>query len=506
MTPEAPIQIDLSQENSWDQVDSLLLTDKEKQTLSEHFSEESEWIIYLTQQELNQLKNILITQNVNLWSVPVNEAMSWELDAFIEEQTSEWISIEDLFEWNTDISAAMSEFAPEIETASQELLFWSEGLFSNLEISDTAKDHISVSLVLSIAHRWFDFLKGYIEEHGENISPEKMPEEMNNITQEMKEKFQDAKSIIDVTTPIDEWWVFYEEKKVHVQDKGEKNRIFMELQTGRAFFDSIFSGDTTGENVEEKIESQNLSEWEELNSDISGETKLLWEKFWELQGAIASLSQEQARDIVDVVTEVRNGNTTVVEEVIDDEDEWNELTGFAKIIHDLIQAIIWGLKGLSNAVERDSSTTSWRDTIQRETRQPEAEQVSGTPLQNMKNFLETKIWQWAFDGITEETLKTYFENDNDMQDLLSRMEKIPANRDENTVEEKLSNLLNTDSDGNTKLQVFIEHAWLEPIKNEDGSLNKDNFIAAITSYRSYREAEALDSGLTYRNWAENNNE
>jgi hypothetical protein len=49
MTPEAPIQIDLSQDNSWDSIDSTLLTADEKKLLSEHFKEESDAIIYLTE-------------------------------------------------------------------------------------------------------------------------------------------------------------------------------------------------------------------------------------------------------------------------------------------------------------------------------------------------------------------------------------------------------------------------------------------------------------------------
>jgi len=59
MSLETPIQIDLSQENSWDQVDDSTLTPEEKTLLREHFREESESIIYLTQQELQELKDIL---------------------------------------------------------------------------------------------------------------------------------------------------------------------------------------------------------------------------------------------------------------------------------------------------------------------------------------------------------------------------------------------------------------------------------------------------------------
>jgi hypothetical protein len=52
MSFETPIQVDLSQDNSWDQIDDSRLTPEDKALLKEQFNEDTEGIIYLTQQEL----------------------------------------------------------------------------------------------------------------------------------------------------------------------------------------------------------------------------------------------------------------------------------------------------------------------------------------------------------------------------------------------------------------------------------------------------------------------
>jgi hypothetical protein len=62
MSAEAPIQIDLSQDNSWSQIDDSMLSENEKNLLAEQFKEESEGIIYLTQQELKNFKDIISSE------------------------------------------------------------------------------------------------------------------------------------------------------------------------------------------------------------------------------------------------------------------------------------------------------------------------------------------------------------------------------------------------------------------------------------------------------------
>jgi len=59
MSVEAPIQIDLSDNRSWDQVDSSLLSPEDKRRLAEQFASETQEIISLTQDELQTLRNAL---------------------------------------------------------------------------------------------------------------------------------------------------------------------------------------------------------------------------------------------------------------------------------------------------------------------------------------------------------------------------------------------------------------------------------------------------------------
>ena len=60
MSVDTPIhKVDLSQDSSWDQIDDTFLTQEDKNLLKEQFSEESEGIIYLTEQELTELKTTL---------------------------------------------------------------------------------------------------------------------------------------------------------------------------------------------------------------------------------------------------------------------------------------------------------------------------------------------------------------------------------------------------------------------------------------------------------------
>jgi hypothetical protein len=88
MSAEAPIQVDLSQDNSWDKISDEMLSNHEKKLLAEQFKEESEGIIYLTQQELDNFKNILQTQDINL-GPSVNTVMGNEMQSFVTEQLSE---------------------------------------------------------------------------------------------------------------------------------------------------------------------------------------------------------------------------------------------------------------------------------------------------------------------------------------------------------------------------------------------------------------------------------
>ena len=86
MSPESQItQIDLSDKNSWDQSQlEDTLTQEEKGFLKEKFSEESEGIIYLTQQELTELK-----ANIDYVNHPYNRDGDKAVDHFIQEQIEE---------------------------------------------------------------------------------------------------------------------------------------------------------------------------------------------------------------------------------------------------------------------------------------------------------------------------------------------------------------------------------------------------------------------------------
>lgn len=137
MSIEAPIQIDLSQENSWNQVDSSLLTQDEKDMLARQFRAETREVISLTQEELLTLRDAVRSETPET------------LATFMSEQREEGISLSDImgedFEYAEDVDA--------LDAYTKEILFGNEGILSALDISDTAQDHFSLALSLSLIER-----------------------------------------------------------------------------------------------------------------------------------------------------------------------------------------------------------------------------------------------------------------------------------------------------------------------------------------------------------------
>jgi len=141
MTPEAPIQIDLSQDSSWDKIGDEHLTQDEKNLLKEHFTEEHEGIIYLTKQEIKDLKDTITTTVDPRWEAWGTQVLGESFNEFIKQQKSEWLALSDIVESNNDIPeiirAQIDAGINGLEDTAKEKLFWDEGMFSSLDISDT---------------------------------------------------------------------------------------------------------------------------------------------------------------------------------------------------------------------------------------------------------------------------------------------------------------------------------------------------------------------------------
>lgn len=140
MVQEAPIQIDLSDETSWDKIDDSLLTSDEKRVLREQFWEDTDAIISLTARELEEFKEIMKSE--------IPEIVSDELDDFVKEQVEEWISMSDFLSEDSETAEKMNMF----ESAMREWLFGENGIFKLHEISGTAQDRFCLWFSLSMIH------------------------------------------------------------------------------------------------------------------------------------------------------------------------------------------------------------------------------------------------------------------------------------------------------------------------------------------------------------------
>jgi len=328
MPTEVPIQVDLSQDSDWDQVDDSLLTQDDKNILKAHFTEETEGIIYLTRQELSELKSTLDTTNLSSLSPEIQAGtIAWDIDAFVDGQLQEWLATSEVIGWDNELFSA--DRLDQLDELSQELLFWNEGVFEGMNISPTAQDHIAVALSLSIIHTISNNANMTTEEiiallSGSDITL------VNNVNTSLDGLRGVISGFVEMEDDIDANFL-------NIAGNWEGNNIFMQTETWVEFFNALLSWELSEEDIESRIESENADE-----SDIQVE--------W-IPNNLLALHTSTNMDInnisealQDSVSNASAGEFRRMREQIQADTPEQERTGIAKIIYDILKSIfdaIW---------------------------------------------------------------------------------------------------------------------------------------------------------------------
>ncbi len=331
MSLDAPIQIDLSQDNGWDSLDDSQLSSQEKELLAQQFSEETQGIIYFTQQELQDFKDILKSE--------LPEIVSAELQDFTQEQMLEWLSSSDILSENEVLS---SENMDKLDAQSQVILFSEWGVFEGMNISPVAQDHMSVALSLSIIQQISSNPDISVEDILSMLSGEN-----EELIWKLEEKILGLRELVS--------WIVNQEDDMHansldIAGNGERNYLFMQTEKWVEFFNSLFSEELKPNDIESKIESENIDESETMPEWIVN--NLSWFQIT-ANDNISDISRSVQNAVLNAPPEqVRN-----IREQLQEDSSGEELTGIAKFIHDL-------LKGIFDAISSISSENSDWDSVE----------------------------------------------------------------------------------------------------------------------------------------------
>jgi hypothetical protein len=458
MSAEAPIQVDLSQDNSWDKISDEMLSNHEKKLLAEQFKEESEGIIYLTQQELDNFKNILQTQDINL-GPSVNTVMGNEMQSFVTEQLSEWLSSQDIL--------SNIEWLPEwiwnsLDKHSEEILFGPEWVLKSLDLSDAARDNIITSLSMSVLWKLSDtsVLSWNISELFKWIT-----DNLSILQNLVNQKIQ---------LPIG-----WEVSSLSISAAWDRNYIFSDANVWKDFFDFI-SGETVSEdNIRKYIEERNLPIWSETNitNNLSG----LWIDAQEhLQSIIWVISTTDDKDRnTDWVINTDLDNLPTEDDLDDMEEKWGLFAMFAKMIREFMQ---WIIKFWEDAWLVDDSNEE-KDEPKSDT----PEEIAPTTIETWRGLFRTKLSEWNISPFTIWEIQKLFPEQWELtqtaKDIITTIDTISG---EDNFESKFNN-------------IFSQREWKETTKFEEfvkASNNTlilewksewENMLSILKKYNEYRQ-------------------
>jgi len=498
MTPEAVVhRVDLSDDASWDQIQwEDALSQEEKDFLKERFNEESEGIIYLSQQELADLRSII-------W-IPMDESRNINLNTFITEQTEEWLALSDIVESNEAIPdiirAQIEAWIDGQETIAREQLFWEEGMFSSLNISDTAQDHMSVSMSLSFMEHGMSVLQQKIDNNSLTAAD---IEWLIALWEELEQKFATIKDIIDTTEAVP-WSTSATMPHVYVAQNGELNKIFMDPSSGVEFFDGIILGDIDASNIKEKLEAGNVDSVDDINVDFQDVSSDLNGSITRMAESINNMTPEQQREMLRalewVTTRTQSSESSNAWTLPESSKESNDKRSIWDSIMELLRNFFDWIIDLANS----GTEGDWWDN---ETLPDPTE--TQDPLAAIRSSLLTRLSDWAFIGMEENSLKEFFESETGLTGMTNIIDEIPDLWDQDTTEEKINNLFFTPISSDEwvmKIDAFVAAGSLESYKNADGSVNSENLLSILREYKKYRDAYNDDTSLKYKDYFPNNND
>ncbi len=468
MSPENPTQIDLSQENSWNSVDSSLLSLEEKAMLNEKFKQETDGILYLSQQELSELKNILEWEGLNSLSQNIqNGTIEWDVSMFIQNQKNEGLSLSDFNPENIKYAAMIEH----LEATAQNKLFWVDWVFSWLDISsETAQQSMSISFVLALLEKL----------NSQDTITQEVLQNTDDFIQWAIENLGELKKLSETMTAGGPGG---EQNRLHINWNWENNTIFMNPDEWKDFFLQILNWAQTQESLEAQLEAANTEAKIEVNMDAIQQI---------LKQNTDAFNDKLGVNIVDLSTE---DQATLVDnlETWTQEEHW-----LAKMIKEFIA---WILKfgedmGFSKK-SSDGEIAQWEDI-------KAPEEVAPTSIELHRKMILDRLSQSSLSGIDTASIEDYLSDDVHTQSIMNIIQEIPDNGNENTAEKKLNNVLRgVTQNWDFKLTNFISTNELWDIKNSDNTLNSQNLLWALTQYKEYRKDFQNNRALTFEQYNTN---
>lgn len=327
MAFETPERVDLSNQDDIAKLKANL-TPAEHARLNEYFSQEKEGIIYLTQEELGDLKQALKYENNH------HRDRNEVIDEFIAEQKAEWFSLSDILEWQ--------EWIPEnidtIDALAHDFLFWENGVCKDMYLSETAQDHFagwfSLALVEFISEQ--EDLNNLIDENGKLQLSENLLQALEKSMPTLLILWELSRKMIIVETPVGS----QENKSLDLLGNGETNSVIMNLWEGKDFFLKILSWEFDAVKMEEILEAGNNSDNIKSNSGEI-QTRLL-EQVRDIQEKI-STPDVDPKDLPQTWTDISEtlvDAQTAIDTAATPEEKsiWEQ---FLKLLEKFLQGFIW---------------------------------------------------------------------------------------------------------------------------------------------------------------------
>lgn len=466
MSFDSPIQIDLSQEEDLAKL-ATDLTLEEQVRLDEYFGEKKKGIIYLTGQELSELKFIISEES--------SASHQADFDTFIQEQKIEWLSSSDIF---TSIDGAPKDLGEKIDALSQKALFWAEWILKNLILSDIAKDNIITSF--SISMLWNIDI-------GANFKWDIMAAFENAITNlEWLKNLASSSEIVG--TGI-------QKNVLNLSGNGNRNYIFMDANVGREFFNTLLSQSMTESEIESYIEKRNLPPESDtiIVNNIAWLTVSSSKSIQRLTQALTLPSQSIDSSFPATQAEVEVIADTIDPEDIPNQEELDELKekkGIWSLLAELIEMILGTFQRLTTAAGEDindfiDGEGKWAKDDEPETKSSE-------------DILKNLMWQYNIPG-EKEILKN-----EEMQTQIKN--SLISIYGEESISDGFTELFSWEKYNNIATE-FIENGifWDKP----DDINPWMKVVKIITAYAEYRNdprvKNVTEERLEWSAWAQEQN-
>lgn len=488
MSFETPERVDLSQDiNNQEALNSL--TDEERSQLREYLDTEHQKIIYLTQQELWELRGILQEDD--------SASHDADFDEFIQQQINEWLSSQDIV-WNIEGNLLSPEVLESLDNESHNILFeWENAVFHWLDISDTAKDTVSVALTFSL-----------IEDITSNAQLlQSLISGNADIGVLLAENYNDK--FWNINAAFSSYFDISGEA-FQVPGNGENNAIFMELESGKSFFSDIMSGTVTADNVISKINEANTE-------------NILTPDIWDINTLqeIWNFSQEELQALLAAGSDTSPDASAPEAPTLDSEtaltalERLREMGGIGAFLATILEFLQWFAGNLNQEEDNsESSTETWAPLSERE--------IAPQTITRVRDFFSQRANEWIFQWMNRESILALFPEEWELpeaaQNILRVIDAIPGEEDSMETMEHLfiDEVAISDTDA-TQWNVPRISRFLHDMKsitgteisiqNSDGTINPSALLTAVNAYRSYRnenvswraqeENASLNRNMTY---------